>query len=382
MLELKTIKCISNKSNGSKLTRISTNISKEYSNENPLITVLMSVYNTEDEWLMLSIESILHQTYKNIEFIIILDKPTDNSEKIVKSYAETDKRIRIIKNVNNLGITKCLNIGINESSGQFIARMDSDDIAVNTRLDKQLRFMLNNKNISVVGSRVAIFNENNITIGSIKWREDPEEEKIRLLFGNAGISHPTAFFRKSFLVDHNIRYNEKYLKAQDYGMWIDVVKKGGIIHELNDILLIYRTSSTQISTMSRNEQSYYRDMIMSDYLKSNFNLSNTDISIHDDIIKQKYNYNIKEYIYYIDKIRKINKEDNIFNTSLFNKEIDEIWMKFAFKSYNYKLIISKLTIKSILNFKVIFSIFKDKLKRREYNRNLKEFIKNNDSLFV
>jgi len=104
------------------------------------ISVLMSVFNGE-AYLSEAIESILDQTYKNFEFIIINDCSTDNSKKILRKYANADKRIQLINNKQNLGLTKSLNFGLKNSHGEFVARMDSDDISLPIRLEEQYNYL-------------------------------------------------------------------------------------------------------------------------------------------------------------------------------------------------------------------------------------------------
>lgn len=364
-----------NRNYNNRLSRSSSKKTCEYKFEKPMISVLMTVYNTKENWLRYSIESILNQTYENFEFIIVTDCPTDGSDDIVDEYAKKDSRIKLIKNNENLGITKSLNIGMDASSGLFIARMDSDDISVNNRLERQLQFMLNNEDVSIVGSRIVKFNHDMFTIGSTKWRNNAQEAKVSLIFGNTGIAHPTAFIRKSFLDTNNVSYNEKYIKSQDYGLWIDTVSSGGTIYEMDDILLYYRSSPTQISTMNRDEQSYYKDMIMIDYLKSLYTPSKSDILIHKDLVNRKYQYNRRDYINYLTKLK---RNINSFDPRLLNIEILSLWLKFALKSKDLKLIVNIFTLKSILNPGVLRLLINQQLRKLIYNKQVKKFIKTNN----
>ena len=108
------------------------------------LSVIMSVYNSEEN-LSDSIESILNQTYKNFEFLIMDDGSSDNSSEILGEYAKKDNRVKIFKNSDNLGLTKSLNILISSSKGEYLARQDSDDISSKDRFEKQLNYLsLNN----------------------------------------------------------------------------------------------------------------------------------------------------------------------------------------------------------------------------------------------
>ncbi len=112
----------------------------------PKISVVMPVYNTKEEWLREAIESILNQSYKDFEFIIIDDGSDKSIEPIVNSY--NDARIVLIRQ-ENLGIAKSLNYGFKISKGEYIARMDSDDISLPERFEKQVNFLDKNPQISV-----------------------------------------------------------------------------------------------------------------------------------------------------------------------------------------------------------------------------------------
>ena len=120
---------------------------------NPLVTVLMPVYNGE-KYLKEAIESILNQTFKDFEFLIINDGSTDNSVKIIQSF--NDLRIRLIHNESNIGLIKTLNKGLKLSNGKYIARMDCDDVSLPKRLSVQINFMEKHPEIGVCGSWVKI----------------------------------------------------------------------------------------------------------------------------------------------------------------------------------------------------------------------------------
>ena len=133
----------------------------------PLVSVIMSVYNGE-KYLVQAIDSILNQTYQNFEFIIIDDCSTDNSSHILQEYAQKDSRIKIIKKEKNIGIKgfiKNLNLGISIAKGKYIARMDADDISLPERFQKQVDFLENNPEITLVGAQLNLINEQNKITG-------------------------------------------------------------------------------------------------------------------------------------------------------------------------------------------------------------------------
>lgn len=215
-----------------------------------MISVVMPTYNTPRKFLEAAIQSILMQTYPFFEFIIIDDCSTDGTNEYLRSL--NDERVRIITNQKNLGITKSLNIGFQEAKGEYIARMDSDDIAYPERLKKQLTFMEANPDVIVCGTWIQAFGGANYTTKRVI--PSREYHKASFLFGNIyGLCHPTAFFRKSLLRRHNISYDETLTTAQDYGMWSQCVNVGRIAN-VDEILLQYRVHNSQISIDKRELQ--------------------------------------------------------------------------------------------------------------------------------
>ena len=132
-----------------------------FGNKYPEISVIMSVYNEPKEYLIRSIESILNQTFKDFEFIVILDNPKNEiARNIAKEYSLKDERIVFIKNEENIGLTKSLNKGISISKGKFIARMDADDISHPKRFEEQISFLNKNNEYGLCGTKAYLIDEN------------------------------------------------------------------------------------------------------------------------------------------------------------------------------------------------------------------------------
>ena len=218
------------------------------------ISVLMSTYNTEIPMLNEAVESILNQSFGDFEFIIIDDGSTNDSDSYLKSLS--DKRVRIIWNKQNVGITKALNIGLREAKGKYIARMDADDVALPTRFEKEFTFMEQNPDVIVCGARIGVIDENSaITKRAKKAKkpEDMESYRVRMLFQNPGPIHPTAMIRHQMLLDHGITYNENLRYAQDYGLW-EATSHYGRICILEEELLYHRHHGNQITIARRDVQ--------------------------------------------------------------------------------------------------------------------------------
>ena len=217
--------------------------------ENGLVSVIMSNYNTSEEYLRASIESVLNQTYSNFEFIIIDDCSTDTSLEIIKSYK--DERIVILENSENLGITKSLNKGLSIAKGEFIARMDADDICFPTRFATQVEYLKNHSEVIFCGTGVELIGDwQGKHANKVICREIPEKElfKIYLLFGNyPNIVHPTAMFNNKLLIENSITYDERFSVAQDYKMWVNCCNYGECVN-LKETLLYYRVHRGAVSS--------------------------------------------------------------------------------------------------------------------------------------
>ena len=213
------------------------------------ISVVMPTYNTPVPVLREAVESILNQTYSNFEFIIINDCSTDGSAEYLESLS--DPRIVLINNPTNLGVTKSLNIGLDAARGKYIARMDSDDISLPNRFEKQLAFLKKHPDVMVCGTNYENFGL--INSQSDKGQiTDTETIRISLLF-SATLCHPTVMINRKMLLSHQIRYNEQDQYAQDYEMWVDVSKVGKMAI-MRDVLLRKRCIEISASMKHRDIQ--------------------------------------------------------------------------------------------------------------------------------
>ncbi len=210
--------------------------------KNPLVTVLMPAFNSE-RFLRQSIESILSQTYKNFEFIIINDGSTDNSAAILRQYK--DKRIRFINRKVNLGLDANLNYGFKIAKGKYIARMDSDDISLPTRLEKQVAFLEKNPLYGLLGTQYANISETGEIIEISGQLLSDQEIKFAISSMNT-FCHPTVMFRTSVIRKHGMQYDHAFYPYEDYELWTRIVKKTKVAN-LDEVLLFYRLNSTGMS---------------------------------------------------------------------------------------------------------------------------------------
>lgn len=179
----------------------------------PKISVIMSVYNGKP-YLKEAVESILNQTYKNFEFIIVDDTSTDDSWYFLKTLKDT--RIRIIRNKSNIGLANCLNIALKTAQGEYVARMDADDISYPERFTQQLKFLEKNKNISICGTWVDLVNDKGEIIGKKKYPTKNSDLEKALRWYQP-LVHPTMMARASFFRQLN-GYRPNYDFAEDYDL--------------------------------------------------------------------------------------------------------------------------------------------------------------------
>ena len=211
----------------------------------------MGVHNEQEDYLRAALNSIFNQTYKNIEIIIIDDASDPNCKSTIEDLCKDKSNVKVIHNDLNLGLTKSLNKGLDVASGEFIARMDADDISLPERFKKQIDFLEKNRDIDIVGTGVVSFGEETKFMSPPNGY-DNDEAQCNLFFSST-LCHPSVMIRKKFLEAHDLRYDEKVKKAQDYDMW-ERCSVYGKIAVIKEVLLYYRIHSKQISSTNRADQ--------------------------------------------------------------------------------------------------------------------------------
>ena len=210
----------------------------------PSITVLMPAYNAA-RFIGKAIESILNQTYKDFEFLIINDGSTDNTESIVQSYS--DLRIRYIKNDKNSGLIATLNKGIELATGEYVARMDADDVALPQRLEFQKKYFDKHPETDVLASTIIFINEAGESTGTWQLDRDTINSsaiKSAMIRENC-IAHPTIMCRKSLL--EKFKYRTSGMHIEDYDLWLRLLNRGYHFAKIDTPLLYYRVHSESVT---------------------------------------------------------------------------------------------------------------------------------------
>lgn len=214
------------------------------------VSFLVSAHNNQ-KYILASVRSLLSQTWIEYEIVIVDDASTDGTAAILEEFTHYDSRIRVIRNHENLGLTKSLNIGLARCGGTYIARMDADDIALPDRLQKQLDFLESNPNVAACGSLGVYIDEAGKEIGPKDLPTTYEAIKKKLLFNNQFI-HSSLFFRKSVL-DKMGGYNEAFKTAQDYELMMRIAATYPVAN-LSDRLIKWRVRRGSISWKSKQQE--------------------------------------------------------------------------------------------------------------------------------
>jgi glycosyltransferase involved in cell wall biosynthesis len=216
--------------------------------EKPKITVLMPVYNGE-KYLEEAIESILDQTFTDFEFLIINDGSTDRSVEMIESY--NDPRIRLVHNKTNMKLTATLNRGLRLARGEYIARMDCDDISLPERFEKQLSFLEANPEVGIIGSGFKIIDQNGISVNApVLFPSRPGVVEWCLYFYSP-ISHPAAMMRKEVVLrtggyTSEVIYGREKYSGEDYDLWRRSCKVTKLSN-LQDVMLLLRKHDTNVT---------------------------------------------------------------------------------------------------------------------------------------
>lgn len=247
----------------------------------------MPVYNGE-KYLREAIDSILNQTYTHFEFIIVNDGSVDRSEEIIRSY--TDSRIRYIKNEKNIGLDATLNNTFLIAKGEYIARMDCDDVSHPLRLQKQIAFMETHRDYDMVGTQYVNIDQNRRPYEIGAQLMDNDEIKYAIQSVNC-FCHGAVLFRTSFLRNNDIFYKHEHSPYEDYELWTRICQMTKT-HNLTDVLYAY---------MSNPEGMYltrYKEMIegprrLGERLQSEMELPELNVSFLKKVIDEAYKYRVK-----------------------------------------------------------------------------------------
>ncbi len=303
----------------------------------PLVSVIIPIYNGE-KYIEQTIESVLSQTYQTWELVIINDGSSDNTEKLISKY--TDNRIRYFRNDTNKGISFSLNKGLEESRGEYIARLDADDIALPSRFEKQVGFLTKNKDYVLCGSYFQTMNANGEILKNVRFPDNNRDAQSYLLLHNCFCQ--SAIMMKSQIAKE-LKYDLEFKIGEDYDLWHRISKLGKILN-LPLYTTLYRIHDSNITRKSEimfaNENKINRkilDDLGIEYSEKELELHSNALSYHayyfqnPEILGLLENWMCKLYSF----IRKKNQ----YNSLLCYQILAEKWIVLAYKSGNLKKVL-------------------------------------------
>ncbi len=295
----------------------------------------MPVYNSE-LYIREAIDSILNQTFSDFEFIIIDDASTDKSVEIIQSY--TDSRIQLIVKPQNSGYTNSLNYGLKIAKGEYIARMDSDDISLPTRFEKQVAYLDRNPDVVLCGANYTIIGTDNV----YKLTENNDEIQMYFITDNC-IAHPVVMLRNSVLKKYAILYDVTKEPAEDFDLWVRLFNYGKL-HNLQEVLLNYRVHEQQVSNIqSEKQQNISIDTKINIFKNLNINWNDIEEKVLRKHLSNIFFINLKELeilkkVNY--KILQSNETKLVFNHQLLSdylrKEEKRLLLRYFTSNMQYK----------------------------------------------
>lgn len=289
----------------------------------PKVSVLMPVYNGEKH-IGQAIDSVLSQSFRDFELIVIDDGSTDKSAEVVGSYS--DKRICYVANPTNLGLAGARNRAIDVSNGDYLAWLDCDDISLPSRLLKQVALLDEHPNVGLCGTWVRTLGLESEKV----WRyaSDPRFLRARMLFDDP-VATSAAMIRRSCIAGDALRFDVRFPPAEDYDLW-ERISRTNEVRNIPEVLTLYRIHSGQISTAKREQQSKSIWEIQSRLLRQlcvepteEEKLLHLDIGVGWNFLADKVRLDQTEE--WLHKLEKANHKEAVFPKDGFRNVLSERW---------------------------------------------------------
>ncbi|MCK6601560.1 MAG: glycosyltransferase [Bacteroidetes bacterium] len=290
------------------------------SRQAPLVTVLIPVFNAE-ETLAASLSSILNQTYRNLEILLINDGSTDGSDALIHTF--TDKRIRYIVNPDNIKLPATLNKGLNLAKGKYICRMDADDLSFPERIEKQVRFMEENPNIGVSGTWMQM----RVSGRTVRFPITHDEIRTAMIV-RCPLAHPSVILRKRVLEESGLTYNTEFPSAQDFDLWqrLSLITQ---LANIPEVLLEYNNHTGQISNKLKDQQNQFSDKIRLRAIQPvSAALNDSEKRVYLNFLNKKSPESITDFqdtAQVLKKLFELNQATGAFPVSQFNRQYGRLW---------------------------------------------------------
>lgn len=207
--------------------------------DKPFVSVIMTAYNESPDHITDAINSILCQTYTDLELIILDDSTNEDTIRAIDAF-NNDHRVSILRSNERLGLTRSLNRGLESSQGKYIAKMDGDDISLPERLEKEVEHLESHPDTAIVGGQINIIDEYGNITSSRKYPSGGLTLYLYSCFRNP-LAHPTVLMRRD-IVDNGYRYDSSLKMSEDLDLWLRLINNGYKIRNLPDTLVNYRVS--------------------------------------------------------------------------------------------------------------------------------------------
>jgi glycosyltransferase involved in cell wall biosynthesis len=337
----------------------------------PEVTVLLPVFNGE-HYLRETMQSILEQTYRDFEFLIVDDGSTDGSPGIIRGFA--DPRIRVLLNPKRLKLSGALNRGIEEATGRYIARMDADDIALPDRLRIQVDYLEAHPGVGLCGTAIEIF-------GKSRPRKDifplaTEDIRSYALF-DCPFCHPSVMLRKELLEKHDLRYDGSYYPTEDYELWSRAIELFPTAN-LEDVLLRYRIHEKSMTGADWDEMDRQAARVIEPLLQRlQIDFSEEDLQLHRNIgrgrsCRLKSLAEVERAEHWLIRLIDLNRMQGQYDDQSLARVIGLVWYRLCMNSSHLGLGLFKRYRSSILagqesNYERLLTLLGSVVKNRFYS---------------
>jgi glycosyltransferase involved in cell wall biosynthesis len=300
-----------------------------------LVSIVLPVYNGE-KYLAESLDSVLAQTYQNWELVIINDGSTDGTENLILNYP--DKRIKYLPNDSNKGIIFSLNRGLQESNGEYIARLDADDIALPNRFEKQVEFLSENSDYALCGSYFQTIDSNGKVLKDVRFPANNRDAQSFLLLHNC-FCHSAIMMRS--VIAKELKYDEKFQVCEDYDLWYRISRTGKIVN-LPVFTTLYRVHENNMSTRKSEIMFIHVNMINKRILDDlGIEYSKTELDTHSNALCYNASFfgdpkSIRILENWMLKLYSYLKITGNYNAFLCYKILIEKWIVITYNTRNFK----------------------------------------------
>lgn len=321
--------------------------------EFPLVSVIIPVYNSE-KYLQLAIDSILNQTYTNLELILVNDCSTDRSKEICQS--NKDPRIIYLENKENLGITETRNNGFAKASGKYIAILDNDDISLPFRVEHQVKFLEAHPDFGMCGTFYSVIDGDGKLVFKVALPTDARDIHTFLLLQNC-FSHSTTMYR--YELGKEFQYQKKYDSVSEYEVWLQMAKKTKLAN-LPVYAGMYRIHGNNFSVKKIGTMvSLLRDLEGEILTDQNIDYTQEELTIYSHFLNYNFTFfrdstNLAVLEMFLIRLYNSLKHREDINSGIIKNFITRRWIVLCFKSGNYS---SMLSVKLIKTFSFSYFLY-------------------------